>query len=289
MGLGASAATIRAMPDTAADPAHTVQPPLSTVSYGADPAQVYDIRLPPSGRPEATVVVVHGGFWRERHDRSNAAPMAQALAEHGFAVALLEYRRAGMPGGGWPGTCDDVGDALDAVSADPSLPAPLVAVGHSAGGHLVAWLASRGQSAAAGLVGAVSLGGCVDLSLTARMELGDGAARGFMGGGPDEVPERYAAADPVLLVPPVVPVHLVHGTADDVVPVQVSQSYVRAAEETGTPSTQVWLTALPGVDHMSVIDPGHPAFAAVLDAVRGLAGGIAGTPTVAAGGADAAP
>lgn len=240
--------------------------------YGADPAQVYDVRLPRGKARTATVVVVHGGFWRERYDRSHAAPMAQAFADDGFAVAVLEYRRVGMPGGGWPGTCDDVREALRAVAADDVLPGPVVAVGHSAGGHLVGWLASRAadEAAAARLAGVVGLGGCVDLTLTATLNLGDGAAQAFMGGGPGELPERYAEADPALLVPPSVPVHLVHGSADDVVDLAVSQSYVRAAAAAGV---QVPLTVIPGGDHDGVIEPGHPDFALVLEVVRAMAVG----------------
>ncbi|HEY3535496.1 MAG TPA: alpha/beta hydrolase, partial [Pedococcus sp.] len=81
-------------------------PPARTSSYGTDPAQVYDVRLPAADAPPRGlgVVVVHGGFWREGYDRGHAGPQAQALADAGYPTAVVEYRRTGMAGGGWPGT-----------------------------------------------------------------------------------------------------------------------------------------------------------------------------------------
>ena len=109
-------------PDPRAVLERTAPPAARTVAYGSDPAQVYDVRLP-TGRPrDVTVVVVHGGFWQPEFDRAHAAAQSQAFADDGFTVAVLEYRRAGMDGGGWPGTFDDITAALAAVRADPTLP-----------------------------------------------------------------------------------------------------------------------------------------------------------------------
>ncbi len=243
-----------------------VPPPARTTAYGPDPAQVYDVREPAGpGAPRGTVAVVHGGFWRAEHDRAHAAAQAQALAEEGWVVAVVEYRRTGMPGGGWPGTLEDVRTALTAVAADPDLPGPLLAVGHSAGGHLALWAASQADTP---LDGVVALGGCVDLATSARLDLGDGATQRLMGGGPDEVPDRYATADPAQLLPARVPVVLVHGTADDRVPVEISHSYAALAAGSTRPVT---VEELPGVGHYELIDPRDPAFARVLHAVASLA------------------
>src|SRR5688500_18780349 len=119
-----------------------------------------------------------------------------------------------MPGGGWPGTGEDVAAALAALRADADLPDSLVLVGHSAGGHLGVWAAS--QPWGAGLAGVVSLAGVVDLAGAHAQRLGDGAVEAFMGGAPEDLPEAYAAADPALLRPRA-PVALVHGVDDDVV------------------------------------------------------------------------
>ncbi len=248
-------------------------PPQRTLPYGPDEAHVYDVRLPfgarspgPGGRPRGvTAVVVHGGFWRARFDRTHAACQAHALADDGFHVAVMEYRRTGMDGGGWPGTFDDVRAGLDAVRVDPTLPEPVVLVGHSAGGHLAVW--ALHQAEARGVRGAVSLAGCLDLTLTAELALDVDAAVALMGGTPAEQPQRYTAADPTLLGPAPAPVHVVHGADDDRVPVAVSRSWL---ERCGTGDT-AW-TVLADVEHFGLIDPDSPAFATVLGAVRELGG-----------------
>jgi len=80
-----------------------------TVAYGPLPEQIADIRLPPPGSaPKPLVIFIHGGFWMAEWDRAHAAPLAAGLAADGYPVASLEFRRVGMPGGGWPGTFDDV-------------------------------------------------------------------------------------------------------------------------------------------------------------------------------------
>src|SRR4051794_790358 len=87
----------------------TAPPPDHTARYGPHPEQVVDLRMPPDGGPVDTLVVlVHGGFWRAAYDRTHTAPLADALARAGFAVLVPEYRRVGSPGGGWPGTFDDI-------------------------------------------------------------------------------------------------------------------------------------------------------------------------------------
>lgn len=171
-----------------------------------------------------------------------------------------------MPGGGWPGTGEDVAAALAALHADGDMPERLVVVGHSAGGHLGVWAASQPWGAA--LAGVVSLAGVVDLAGAHEQRLGDGAVEAFMGGTPQDLPELYAAADPARLAPRT-PVVLVHGVDDDVVPVAISRSYAHRMAATG--STGVTLREVEGCEHFGLIDPEHPAFAEVLAAVSGLA------------------
>ena len=243
-------------------------PPGRTTAYGPDPAQVYDVRLPTSTPRGTAVAIIHGGFWQAGFDRAHAASQAQAFADNGFHVAVLEYRRLGMTGGGWPGTFQDVAAAVAALYADPELPDHVVLVGHSAGGHLAALLAS--QPEAQGLVGAVCLAGCVDLAMTARMGLGDRAAQAFMDGEPAELPVAYAEADPAALTP-TAPVVLLHGADDQVVPPEVSRSYADRVRASAPPHAEVRCTVIPACGHFGLIDPEHAAFAVVLDSVRSLA------------------
>ncbi|MDN3356022.1 alpha/beta fold hydrolase [Actinomadura sp. DC4] len=245
------------MPDSREVLTRPSAPPDLTFSYGPLPDHVLDVRLPP--RPPAPLVVlIHGGFWRAAYDRTHTGPLASALASAGFVVAVPEYRRTGQPGGGWPGTFEDVAAALDAIPGllAPYFSGPPSLLGHSAGGHLALWAASRTP----GLRSVVSLAGCVDLALCSTLSLDDGATDLLMGGSPDTVPDRYALADPASLPTPAASVLLLHGTADDRVPVAVSRSY---AARTGVP-----LVELPDAGHFALIDPLSAAWPSVLEAVQ---------------------
>ncbi|MGG5259703.1 alpha/beta hydrolase family protein [Phycicoccus avicenniae] len=238
--------------------------PDRTEVTGPEQTDVYDVYEPDPHRARGvTVALVHGGFWRPRYDRSSLAPLAEALARDGFHVANLEYPRTGMPGGGWPGTADALLATLDAARADTDLPDPLVLVGHSAGGHLVTWLACGDR--VPGLRGAVGLGPVADLAEADRQHLGDDAARDFLGGSPEEVPDAWAAADPgrQRLGAPVVQVA---GERDDVVPPSVAEAWL-ATRDPDEPAS----TALArGADHFDLIDPEHPAYLLVLAEVEEL-------------------
>ena len=235
------------------------EPPTRTESYGPDPAQVYDVRLPRRETRSLGVVVVHGGFWRAEYDRAHAGRQAQAFADAGYATAVIEYRRTGMPGGGWPGTADDVRAAVASVRKDPALGGRLALVGHSAGGQLVAWAAA--QAWAHGLAGVVSLAGVLDLARGHETGVGQGAIEAFLGGSPTEVPDHYRDADPVGL-PPGIPALLLHAGSDDRVPLELSERYAAAHH-----GPNVRLRAVPDGGHFGLIDPEHSAFAEVLAAL----------------------
>lgn len=210
-----------------------------------------------------TVALVHGGFWKAEYDRTHLRPLANALSAQGFSVASVEYPRVGMPGGGWPGTVDATFAALRAVLADARLPHPVVAVGHSAGGHLVALAGSEGG--VDGLAGVVPLGPVVDLRLAHSLGLGSGAVAALLG---DADREEWEVADPSLRRLRV-PAVLLHGEEDDVVPVEVSEAYAASRTAADAPLS---LVRLPGLGHLELVDPtSPPAFAALLDAVRALA------------------
>lgn len=180
--------------------------------------------------------------------------LCEALAAAGFATANIEYRRVGEPGGGWPGTFDDVKLAVTFAreyapqyGGDPSR---TIVVGHSAGGHLALWVAAEIPD----LFAAIGLAPVASLHQT----LSDHAAASLLGGVPDEFPDRYTYADPARPTP--VPRVLIHGTADDTVPIALSRDYAAPAR----------LIEIPGADHFAVIDPKHPAWHTVLQEVMAV-------------------
>lgn len=237
-------------------PSAAAAPPDRTCSYGSSsPDQIYDVRAPGRDARGATAVVIHGGFWRPTYDRAHADQQSIALAAHGYHTATIEYRR--VPGN-WPAMAADVLAAISAVAADPDLPDDIVLVGHSAGGHLATWAAYQPEVSVHGVV---SLAGCVDLHLTRDLQLGDGAAEALLGSAPEAV---WRAADPSMLGPSPVPVRLVHGAADDRVPVEISESYQSAA------GAGVSLQVLAGCGHFELIDPTSPYFRHTLAAVDAI-------------------
>lgn len=236
-----------------------------TIRYGDDPSQFGELSLPP-GQPKGVVVVIHGGFWKAAYDLSLGRPLAESLVGQGWAAWNIEYRRVGN-GGGAPATLDDVAAAIDTLH---SLDLPLgrvVAVGHSAGGHLATWAASRGRfdrwPATVDLTGVVSQAGVLDLWSAYDDGLGSGAVRGFLGHAPGP---GDTSADPLHQVPLDVPVHCVHGVDDDTVPLSQSHTYVRAATEAGA---RAEVTEMPG-GHFEVIDPTTAAWHRIVEIVDGL-------------------
>jgi acetyl esterase/lipase len=252
----------------------SARPPDLTVRYGEQPEQLADVWLP-HATPAPLVIFIHGGFWRAAYDRAHAAPLAADLAERGFAVATIEYRRVGQPGGGWLGTFSDVAAAAAAVPdllakelAHRGMPPvnadrPVLA-GHSAGGHLALWYAAVAPDAVGGVL---ALAPVADLISAVRQRLGNDAVVALLGGGPAALPDRYASADPMAHLPLKVRTVIIHGVDDEDVPIDLSRGYAAAARRAGDDTT---LVELAGVEHYAVIDPLSPAWPAVLEALGQL-------------------
>ena len=251
---------------------HDKAPPAPCVAYGEHPDQIANLHLPArEGGPWPCVVLLHGGFWRTGWDRTLMTPLAVDLAGRGIAAWNVEYRRVGQEGGGWPGTFEDVAMAVDHLEELDRVDVErVVTCGHSAGGHLALWLAAR-HRLGAGTPGsdprvrpatAISQAGVCDLEAAWREDLGNGAVAGLIGS-LDELPQRYAATSPATLAPLGVRQVLIHGTADDVVP--VSQSREHAARD-----PQAELVELDGADHFDVIDVAHAAWFAVVERLPAL-------------------
>lgn len=240
-------------------------PTAARLFYGDDPLQFGDLRLPDGPGPHPLAIFIHGGFWRAEYALDYFGHACATLAAEGIATWNIEYRRIGNPGGAWPGTFLDVANAADHVRAladdDPLDKDRIVAVGHSAGGHLALWLAGRNRIPAGDVLhidnplrlrAAISLGGVADLRQAWELGLGEGVARELVGGTPEEYPERFAATSPADLLPLGVPQILIHGELDVPVPFATCQDYAARAAASGDDVTFI---GLPDTGHFEIVDP----------------------------------
>jgi acetyl esterase/lipase len=212
------------------------------VAYGPEPLQFADLRGVDGGR---LAIVLHGGSWKATYNLIHLAHLCIRLGELGVPTLNVEYRRVGDPGGGWPGSLEDV---LLAVEYAKTLARRPVLVGHSAGGHLALLAAKPAQ------LPVVALAAVCDPP-TWRND----AVAAFFGGRPP-APE----ASPLAQAPTGTPTVLVHGTADDVVPFEQSERYAAAAGAT--------LLPLEGAGHFEPIDPQSPEVDVTLRAIEELLG-----------------
>lgn len=228
-----------------------------TIAYGAESDQFGRLSVPSSTHDVPVVVLVHGGFWQQQFDLSLMDPLAEDLAERGYAVWNIEYRRVGSGGtGGWPETGDDVGVAIDHL-ASLALTYPLdlgkvVLVGHSSGGHLALWSLQR-PDARVTAAGAIGLGAIVDPSLFVE-------ARALLGGRANEVPDVYAQATPAFDAERMT---LIQAQFDRVVRSETLQS----AQQAGVP-----VIVVANANHVQLIDPASQSWAATLDVIANVVG-----------------
>ena len=179
--------------------------------YGSEANQFGELRVPSGAGPHPVVILIHGGCFKAEYGTlRDLAPMADVLKARGVATWNLEYRRLGQTGGGWPGTYLDVGrgvDHLRAIATKNHLDlARVIVVGHSAGGHLAMWVASRSRLPKTSPIyvsDPLPIRGVVDLAGTPNLEAlipveqlscGGPVIEQLLGGKPTEVPEHYAQA-----------------------------------------------------------------------------------------------
>jgi len=242
-------------------------------AYGSDPNQWAQLSRA-HGLSRGVAVVIHGGFWRTKYDASLGEDLARDLALRGWDAYNVEYRRVGG-GGGWPTTLRDIADAIDFLATVGLDLTRVVAIGHSAGGHLATWAGGRAQlspgepgaSPRVELTGVIAQAGVLDLRSGARDAVGGTAIIDLLGGSPEEVPERYDLADPLSMAPLEIPVFCVHSTEDDSVPFSQSESYVSDALRLGAVAE---LLEFHG-DHMEHVDPTSGAWQLALEALDRLA------------------
>jgi acetyl esterase/lipase len=236
-------------------------------AYGPEANQFGELRTPVGPGPHPVVVLIHGGCFK-LSDLRDLAPMADALKAEGIASWNVEYRRVIDPGGGWPGTYLDVGKAIDHLRTLAPVHhldlRRVVLVGHSAGGHLALWAASRSKLRKSSSLhtvkplvpaGVINLAGPIDLSdNVAHYETlcRDTVITKLTGGTPVTMPERYAEGSPNRRLPLGVPQVLIWGEYENFVPQPFAQAHVAAAKRAGDTAR---LVVIPGAGHFEIASP----------------------------------
>jgi acetyl esterase/lipase len=229
--------------------------------YGPHRQNRADLHVPRDGdAPVPVVVLIHGGYWRATYGKIVMKPLAADLVRRGFATWNIEYRRIGRrQGGGYPATFDDVSAAINRLAEldDERLDlSDVTYIGHSAGGHLALWAASRDEESRIEPTRVIAQAPITNLVRTGE------AAYALMGGEPRELPERYAQCDPMQLVPVGKPLLLVHGADDATIPVERTREYAEAARAAGD---EVELIEPNPGGHRSHIDPRSAGWRAAVE------------------------
>ncbi len=265
--------------------------PDSTIAYGDDQMQKVDLWLPAGAGPHPTVLMVHGGCWQTAiADRRIMNWIADDLRKRGVAVWNIDYRGVDRTGGGYPGTFSDAAAAADSLrkhaphhKLDIS---PLVAVGHSAGGHLALWLAARPavkSRPASPLIprgspllaadplkidSVVSLGGLPDLELAATPP-GSGCGTEIIEKlvGPPTLSSRNVYADTSVprLAPLGVRQVLINGLQDRIIPTAYAEDY---ASKMRTAGDKVKVRMIDRTGHVELIAPETAAWKATVEEIK---------------------
>lgn len=248
--------------------------PSAAIRYATDALQVVDLWLPSGRGPFPTVLMVHGGCWTTSiADRHIMDWAADDLRRRGLAVWNIEYRGVDRPGGGYPGTFQDAAAAADALATNARRfrldTRRIVAVGHSAGGHLALWLAGRRRLPASSqlrgahplrIAAVVSLGGLPDLEEDAKVANGCGTTVSATLAGGD-----YVQTSVPRLAPLGVPQTLINGRLDDIIPQRLATDYQRRMRSAGDRVAIRWV---PYAGHVDLVAPGTPAWAAAVQSIN---------------------
>lgn len=228
-----------------------------TLHYGSEPLQFGKLWLPETRTPSPPLIIfVHGGCWLSAYDIKHSYAMATALKNAGFAVWSVEYRRSGDPGGGWPGSLDDVVASIRFIHEQKQYTFDqqrVTLAGHSAGGHL-AMLAA--QQLSGSIDHTIGLAPIIDIEEYARGSNScQRATAKFMGGMPVQKPSQYVQAS---LVDAQFehPVTLFTGDQDSIVPL------------TGNPLPAADFISVENAGHFDWLHPGTPAFATFIEQVK---------------------
>jgi acetyl esterase/lipase len=259
--------------------------PTARFAYGSAPSQFAELFRPAGAGPFPVVVLVHGGCWTIKFGGiGQMRSLAGALAAQGIAVWNVEYRRVDEAGGGYPGTYQDINAALDELGAQAAHHqldlGRIAAVGHSAGGQLVQWIAGRRRippssplfrASPLPVRQIISLGGLADLRherdlIKSRCGRDTAELAGVASAARADV---FADTNAAELVPNGSRTVLITGELDTVSPPRAAHNYAARARAAGDAASVI---VLPGASHYDEVAPGSPSFKLVLPAIRAALG-----------------
>ncbi len=257
--------------------------PDATVDYGPDAMQKVDVWIPQGKGPFPVVLMVHGGCWTSSiADRGLMNWIADDLRKNGVAVWNIDYRGVDLAGGGYPGTFADAAKAADQLAVNAKKfnldTRHLVAVGHSAGGHLALWLAARRKLPAASALHTanplrirhvLSLGGLPDLEATAADPTngcGTEVVTKLVGAATPQHNDVYADTSVPRLLPLGATQDLVNGREDRIIPFRTATDYIAKAKAAGDRAT---LDTIPATGHVELIAPETAAWAETKRLIKG--------------------
>jgi len=261
--------------------------PHSRHTFGAAPSQFAELFLPQGEGPFPVVALIHGGCWTVHYGGiAQMRNMAGALIAQGIAVWNIEYRRVDEDGGSYPGMYQDVAAAMDLlrdVAAEHPLDLQrIVLVGHSAGGHLAQWAASRHRLPSGSplyvadplpVPQVISLGGLADLRNEENLILTscDRAIAQLTGQASAGRTDVFSDTSPAEMLPCGARTVLIHGELDVISPVRAGQDYARRAAAAGD---EAEVLVLPGGSHYDEVAATSPAWQIVSGEIRKALGQV---------------
>jgi acetyl esterase/lipase len=251
--------------------------PTHRIAYGPGPLQFGELWLPAGQGPFPVVLMIHGGCWRSSVARLGIMNWAaDDLRRRGYAVWNIEYRGVDTPGGGYPGSFQDVAAAADALERlGPSYHLKtdrVLALGHSAGGHFALWLAARGRIPAGSVLrsahplpiaGVISLGGLPDLQLDRQQGVcGDGTLAALVGPSMPRHPDVYADTSPAAMGVGPDAETLISGAEDGISPPALAAAYLARMK-----GAHIRQFVLADTGHVELIAPGSAAWSRATESI----------------------
>lgn len=196
---------------------------------------------PPRLQPHPTIVLVHGG--PDAHDRDEFSPRVQAWVDHGFAVAMVNYRGSTGYGKSWrdalegnPGLTE-LGDIVKVrewlVSSGIADSSRLILAGGSWGGYLTLLGLGRHPELWSLGIAMVPVADYV-AAFEDEMEPLKAFDKALFGGTPEEIPEVYRERSPITYVERVrVPVFMLAGENDPRCPIRQIDNYLDRLRDLG--------------------------------------------------------